>query len=146
MSVQPLEWADQAPSRPSHTARILMQHSYTVIKPILPSGNSQRVHGVQRIGHNHSPAHLYPAMLAMELRESKVWALLSVRGMQSMPAVKHKDCQLHDPVAVASPLHTHKHTSVQEHPPSICSLPSATHDRCPVKTCNCDKRNSGRVM
>lgn len=31
-------------------------------------------------------AHLYPAMLAMELRESKVWALLRVRGMQSMPA------------------------------------------------------------
>jgi hypothetical protein len=30
-------------------------------------------------------SHLYPAMLAIELRESKVWALLRVRGMQSMP-------------------------------------------------------------
>lgn len=29
-------------------------------------------------------------MLAMELRESKVWALLSVRGMQSIPAAAAK--------------------------------------------------------
>ena len=31
------------------------------------------------------PAHLYPAMLAMELSESNIWARLMVRGMQSMP-------------------------------------------------------------
>jgi hypothetical protein len=50
---------------------------------LFSSGRQQQSLPLQQVV--GTTAHLYPAMLAMELRESKVWARLMVRGMQSMP-------------------------------------------------------------
>jgi hypothetical protein len=52
---------------------------------VLSRGKNIGWKGQQKFPYRLGCTYLYPAILAMELRESNVWARLIVRGMQSIP-------------------------------------------------------------